>query len=66
MLQAHQKEFNPSQLGDKWQVAENMSKEIEASTCIMHSYSKETSVNVVQRKILKKMIGEDNDLTKES
>ena len=43
-----------------------MSKEIEASTYIMHSYSKETSVNVVQRKILKKMIGEDNELTKES
>ena len=32
----------------------------------MYGYSKETSVNVVRSKILKKMVGEDNDLTKES
>ena len=32
----------------------------------MYSYSKGTSVNVVRSKILKKMVGEDNDLTKES
>ena len=43
-----------------------MSKEIEAFKCIIYGYSKETSVNVVLSEILKKMIGEDNDLTKES
>ena len=32
----------------------------------MYSYSKETSVNVVRSKRLKKMVGEDNDLTNES
>ena len=32
----------------------------------MYGYSKETSVNVVRSKILKEMVGEDNDLTKES
>ena len=31
----------------------------------MYGYSKETSVNVVRSKILKKMVGKDNDLTKE-
>ena len=32
----------------------------------MYDYSKETSVNVVRSKTLKKMVDEDNDLTKES
>ena len=32
----------------------------------MYGYSKETSVNIVRTKMLKKMVGEDNDLTKES
>ena len=40
--------------------------EIEAFACIMYDYSKETSVNVVRSKTLKKMVDEDNDLTKES
>ena len=42
-----------------------MSKEIEALASIMYGHSTETSVNVV-RSILKKMVGGDNDLTKES
>ena len=32
----------------------------------MYGYSKETSVNIVRSKISKKMVGEGNDLTKES
>lgn len=32
----------------------------------MYGYSRETSVNVVRSKMLKKMVGEDNDLTKNS
>ena len=43
-----------------------MSKETEVFTRITFGYSKETSVNVVRSNILKKMVGEDNDLNKES
>ena len=43
-----------------------MSKEIEDFACIMYGYSKETSVNVVRSKILQKMVGENNGLTKKS
>ena len=66
MFQAQQKSSNSSQLGDQWEVAQNVSKGIEAFTCITYGYSKETSVNVVRSKILQKMFGEDNDLHKES
>ena len=43
-----------------------MSKEIEAFASIMYGHSKETSVNVVPSKTLKKIVGGDNDLAKES
>ena len=66
LFQTQQEYPNSSQLGDKYKVAENVNKEIEAFPCIMYSYSKENSVNVARSKILKKMVGEDNDLTKES
>ena len=55
-----------SQLGDDWEVAENVCKDIEVFTCTMYGYSRETLINVVRRKILKKMVGEDNDLTNDS
>ena len=32
----------------------------------MYGYAKDTSINLVRAKMLKKMVGEDNDLTKES
>ena len=66
MFQTQQKYSNSSQLGEQWEVAENVSKGIEAFTCITCGYSQETSVNVVRSKILQKMFGEDNDLHKES
>ena len=66
LFQTQQEYSNSSQPRDKWEVAENMNKEIEAFTCNMYGYSKETSVKVVRSKILKKMVGEDNDLIKES
>ena len=56
------KNSNSSQLGDKWEVVEDVSKETEAFTCIMYGYSKETSVNFVRSKTLKKMVDQDNDL----
>ena len=58
--------FNSSQLGDDWEVAENVAKDIESFTCTMYGYTRETSVNAVRSKLLKKMVGEDNDLTKDS
>ena len=68
MFQAQHEEsyFNSSKLGDKWEVAENVSKEIDVSICIMYSHLKVTLFNIVQSKILKKMVGEDKDLIKES
>ena len=35
-FQTQQGHSNSSQLGDKWEVAENMSKEIEGFICIMY------------------------------
>ena len=68
MFQAQHEESysNASKLGDKWQVAQNVSKEADVSTCIMYSYLKVTLVNVVQSKILKKMVCKDKYLIKKS
>ena len=43
-----------------------MYKDIEAFTCTMYGYARETSVNVVRSKMLKKMVGEDHGLDKNS
>ena len=53
-------------LGDEWTVDEETHRMIETFTCIMYGYPKETSVNQVRCKMLKKMVGKDNLLTNKS
>ena len=50
-----------SKLGEEWIVTE--AKYLEEFVCVMHAYVRETSVNVVRTKMLRKMVGEDEALT---
>ena len=58
--------FHRRALGNEWHVSENIRSHIETFTCVMYGYAKDSSINLVRAKMLKKMVGEDNDLTKES
>lgn len=53
-------------LGDEWTVDEETHRMIETFTCIMYGYPKETSINQVRYKMLKKMVGKDDLLTNKS
>ena len=50
-----------SKLGEEWIVTE--ANYFEQFVCVMHGYVRETSVNVVRTKMLKKMVGEDEAFT---
>ena len=60
----YQKAFR--QLGDNWTVKPEVMVDVEAFTCLMYGQAQETSVDVVQGKMLKKMVGEDERLTTKS
>ena len=47
-------------------INENVYKEFEAFTCTMYGYARETSINAVRSKRLRKMVGEDKALDIES
>ena len=51
-------------LDDTWTVPSEVYEELEAFTCTMYGYIRESSVNNVQTRMLKKMVGEDNKLDK--
>ena len=53
---------NPKSLGE-WAVFDDISSNIEAFTCLKFGYSREKRINAVRAKILRKMVGEDNQLT---
>ena len=55
-----------SQLGDYWNVKPEVLRQLEQFTCLMYGQSRESSVDVVRAKLLRKMVGEDKKLTSKS
>ena len=55
-----------SQLGDEWELKPEVQEQLEAFTCVMYSHARETSVNLVRSKMLRKMVGEDEALSSRS
>ena len=49
-------------LGDNWQIGEDVSEELESFTCVLYGQGRDTSVNALRCKMLKKMIGEEATL----
>jgi len=54
------------QLGDDWTVKSEVMTDVEAFTCLMYGQGRETSVDVVRAKMLRKMVGENENLTTKS
>lgn len=50
-------------MGDEWEVPDDVLHMIEAFTCCIYGYERDTSINLVRYKMLKKMVGEDEELT---
>ena len=50
-------------MGDEWEVPDNVLNIIEAFTCCIYGFERDTSINLVRYKMLKKMVGEDEELT---
>ena len=57
---------NFRRLGDDWTVPPDVYKELETFTCAMYGYARDKSINNVRTKMLKKMVGEDQTLSKSS
>ncbi|XP_034071932.1 uncharacterized protein LOC117545981 [Gymnodraco acuticeps] len=55
-----------SQLGDNWNVKPEVLKQLEQFTCPLYGESRESSVDVVRAKLLRKMVGQDDKLTAKS
>lgn len=55
-----------SQLGDNWNVKPEVLKQLEQFTCLIYGESRESSVDVVRAKLLRKMVGQDDKLTAKS
>ncbi|XP_068234228.1 uncharacterized protein [Palaemon carinicauda] len=53
-------------LGDEWSVEPETIDDIEAFTCLMYGYSRQKSIDTVRRIMLRKMVGEDEQLTTKS
>ena len=53
-------------LGEEWSVKPEVQEQLEQFTCIMYGHARETSVNSVRTKMLRKMVGEDKKLTAKS
>lgn len=54
------------QLGDEWTVKPEVLQQLEQFTCVMYGEVRETSVNKVRAKLLRKMVGQDEKLTVKS
>ena len=55
-----------SKPGEEWIVPDNVTNYLEDFLCVMYGYARETSVNTVRTKMLKKMVGKDEALTARS
>ncbi|KAK1891029.1 Arginine--tRNA ligase [Dissostichus eleginoides] len=55
-----------SQLGDNRNVKPEVLKQLEQFTCLIYGESRESSVDVVRAKLLRKMVGQDDKLTAKS
>uniref|UniRef100_UPI00358EE7FF uncharacterized protein n=1 Tax=Myxine glutinosa TaxID=7769 RepID=UPI00358EE7FF len=55
-----------SQLGDYWTLKPEALRQLEQFTCLMYGQSRESSVDIVRAKLLRKMVGEDKKLTSKS
>ena len=55
-----------SKRGEEWIVPEDVTNYLEEFFCVMYEYVRETSVNAVRIKMLKKMVGEDDALNARS
>lgn len=51
------------ELGDEWIVKQEVMAEVEAFTCLMYGQAREVSVDKVRSIMLKKMVGDDEQLT---
>ena len=49
--------------GDHWSVDQEVLNDLEAFTCLMYGHARERSINSVRSIMLKKMVGEDEQLT---
>lgn len=54
------------QLGEDWNVKPHVLKEVEQFTCLMYGQNRESYVDSVRIKLLRKMVGEDEKLTPKS
>lgn len=50
-------------LEEEWTVSDDICSKIEVITCLMFGYTREKRINVVRAKMLRKMCGEDKQLT---
>ena len=55
--------FVYSLLCEDWNVSPDVQQQLEQFTCIMYGEARETSVNAVRAKMLRKMVGENQSLT---
>ena len=53
-------------LGDDWTIQDSVFEDTETFICAMYGYPRESSVNIVRRKTLKKMLGEDKPFSADS
>ena len=53
-------------LGDDWTIQDSVFEDIEIFKCVMYGYRRESRVNIVRIKMLKKMVGEDKPLSADS
>ena len=53
-------------LGDSWVIEEDIIKKLEHFNCLMYGQCRESSVDAIQLKMLRKMVGEDERLTSKS
>lgn len=58
--------FHCRQLGEGWTLAPKTVEQLEAFTCLLYGYPRETSVNLVRAKMMKKMVGENETISRKS
>ena len=54
------------ELGDSWELNPEVLRRVEKFTCVMYGLGRESSVDIVRAKMLRKMVGEDKTLTSKS
>ena len=58
--------FSYRKLNDEWSVDKEVTDELGAFTCLMYGHAREKSVNSVRSIMLRKMVGENEELTTKS